>query len=113
MFFYIHPRRGLPEHLAIRFFYQTVLALKYIHDRGFIHRDLKPENLLFDDDYNILLCDFGWACSVEQNSMKHSICGTFDYMSPEVANMKGHNKQADVWSLGILLFEFIHGFLNR
>lgn len=49
MFFYIHTYDGLPELLALRFLYQTALAIKYLHDRDIIHRDLKPENILFDD----------------------------------------------------------------
>lgn len=113
LYFYIHPRRGLPETLALRFFYQTVLATKYIHSIDVIHRDIKPENLLLDENYNVLLCDFGWACSIFECFKRQSICGTFEYMSPEIATMEGHNKKTDVWSLGILLYEFIHGSLKR
>lgn len=113
VFFYIHSRRGLPEQIAIRFFYQTVLAVKYIHGMGILHRDIKPENLLLDSNYNILLCDFGWACSTFEYDKRQSICGTFEYMSPEIAMLKGHDIKTDIWSLGILLYEFIHGKIIR
>lgn len=52
----------MPEMLALRFAYQTALAIKYIHDRNLIHRDLKPENILFDEEFKVKLCDFGWSC---------------------------------------------------
>ena len=78
-----------------------------------MHRDIKPENLLLDQNYNIKLCDFGWACFLDQANPRQSVCGTFEYMSPEVAENKGHNKKTDIWSLGVLLFELIHCFLIR
>ena len=114
LYFYIHSKRGLPENLALRFFYQTVLAVKYVHSKGILHRDIKPENLLLDDNYNVLLCDFGWACTLTGSVNKgQSICGTYEYMSPEIANLGKHDKKTDIWSLGILLYEFFHGLLKR
>ena len=113
VFFYIDANFGLPKNLALRFFYQTSLAIKYLHDRGIIHRDIKPENLLFDDKFNVKLCDFGWSCKADEDDIRTSICGTFEYMSPEVVFERRHGFKVDIWCLGILLFEFLHGCLMR
>lgn len=109
VFFYIDGNIGLPETLAMRFFSQTAHAIKYLHDRGIIHRDIKPENLLFDEKFNIKLCDFGWSCQAEEDDIRTSICGTYEYMSPEVVFEKKHGFKVDMWCLGILLYELIYG----
>ncbi len=113
VFFYIDSRTGLPLDLALRFFYQTALAIQYLHHRGIIHRDLKPENLLFDDQYNVKLCDFGWSCEASQDDVRTSVCGTYEYMSPEVVFERRHDFKVDIWCLGILLYEFITGVITR
>lgn len=113
IYFYIHSRRGLPEDLALRYFYQSLAATKYLHDLGIVHRDIKPENILLDSNYNVQLCDFGWARSIVENMSRKSICGTYEYMSPEIALIQGHDSKTDIWSLGILLYEFIHGLVIR
>lgn len=113
VFFYIDSRTGLPLPLALRFFYQTALAIQYLHHRGIIHRDLKPENLLFDEKYNVKLCDFGWSCEALKDDVRTSVCGTYEYMSPEVVFERRHDFKVDIWCLGILLYEFLVGALNR
>ena len=109
LYFYIHVRQGLPEVLALRFLYQTALALEHMHSKGLIHRDIKPENLLIDNDYNIRVCDFGWACRADKRKPRLSIAGTFEYMAPEVVFQQGHDFPSDVWTLGVLLYEMLHG----
>ena len=84
------------------------MALDYLHKKDIIHRDLKPENLLLDKNGNIKLCDFGW--STEFSGNRTTFCGTLDYMSPEILRYEQHDKSIDIWSVGILLFELIHGF---
>lgn len=64
LFFYIHCQKGLPEILALRFAYQTALAIKYLHEKNLVHRDIKPENILFDREFKVKLCDFGWSCQL-------------------------------------------------
>ena len=113
LFFYIHAKDGLPESLALRFFSQTVDAIKYLHDRKIIHRDLKPENILLDGDFRVKLCDFGWSCYADESDMRTSICGTYEYMSPEIVLDGKHSFKVDIWCLGILLYEFLHGNLKR
>ena len=109
LFFYIHITEGLPEELAMRFFYQTALAVEYMHERNLVHRDIKPENILLDNKFNVKLCDFGWSCKVGEEDYRTSICGTYEYMSPEIVKYRRHNSKVDVWCLGILLYEMIHG----
>lgn len=110
LFFYIHSQHGLPEPLALRFFYETALAMKYLHDRGIIHRDIKPENILICSDYSAKICDFGWSCRLEHEfEARTSICGTYEYMSPEILNQGTHSLKTDIWCLGILLYEMLNG----
>lgn len=110
LFFYIHSQKGLPENLALRFLFQTALALEYLHSRGIVHRDIKPENILLFDDFTAKICDFGWSCQMSSGStLRRSVCGTYEYMSPEVLAQSAHSFETDVWALGILLYEMLHG----
>lgn len=110
LYFYVNDTMGLPEEISLRFFYSTVQALKKVHEKNIIHRDIKPENILLDEDFNVKLCDFGWAVQVvEKDDFLCSICGTFDYISPEIMRGEFHSFETDVWSLGILLLELVTG----
>lgn len=64
---------------------------------------------MFDNDFNIKLCDLGWACVHKEGDFRKSICGTYEYMSPEIVLKRKHNSKADIWGLGILLYEMLHG----
>jgi serine/threonine protein kinase len=86
---------------------QVLLALEHIHDKSFVHRDLKLENLLISHDGAIKLTDFGFAKKVLYRTW--TLCGTPEYLAPEIVLEKGHNKAADYWALGVLLFEFLSG----
>ncbi len=94
----------------MKIFYQTALAIQYLHERNVIHRDIKPENILFDKNFNVKLCDFGWSCVNDQEDVRTSVCGTYEYMSPEIVNEKSHTDKVDIWCLGILLYELLHGY---
>ena len=110
LFYYIHPTNGISEDLALRFLYQMSLAVKHLHDRGIIHRDIKPENILLDDKFNVKLCDFGWSCELKNEfDYRTSVCGTFEYMSPEVSSGSLHDEKIDVWCLGIMMIEMLTG----
>ena len=109
LFFFIDPDNGLDEKLAFKFFYQTSMAFEYIHSKGIMHRDLKPENILLTKNFDIKLCDFGWAKTFKESKEDNVICGTFEYMPPEIVFEQPHTYKVDVWALGILLYELLHG----
>ncbi|KAL7229471.1 hypothetical protein ACSBR2_008056 [Camellia fascicularis] len=82
-------------------------ALAYCHEKDVIHRDIKPENLLLDHEGCLKIADFGW--SVQSTSKRHTMCGTLDYLAPEMLENKVHNYAVDNWTLGILCYEFLYG----
>lgn len=108
LFKLIRKNRGLTEQQAWYYYSQTCIGLKYLHDNQIIHRDLKPENILLDKDNKVKICDFGWC--VQSNEMRTTFCGTLDYMAPEMVLGKGHTFQLDLWAMGVLLYELIHGY---
>ena len=107
LYYYIDTKYGLPEILALRFAYQTALGIEYLHKKQIIHRDIKPENVLLDENFEIKICDFGWSCKDPKDSKRETICGTYEYMSPEIVFTKKHDSKVDIWCLGILLYEML------
>mmetsp|Transcript_5892 Transcript_5892/g.8338 ORF Transcript_5892/g.8338 Transcript_5892/m.8338 type:complete len:321 (-) Transcript_5892:170-1132(-) len=83
-------------------------ALDYCHKKHVIHRDIKPENLLVGAHGEIKIADFGWSVHAP-TSRRNTLCGTLDYLPPEMVEGREHDEQVDVWSLGVLLFEFLVG----
>ncbi|KAI9281064.1 camp-dependent protein kinase 10 [Sporodiniella umbellata] len=83
------------------------LAIEYLHSKDIIYRDLKPENILLDHRGYIKIADFGFAKKVPDRTW--TLCGTPEYLAPEIIQSKGHNKSVDWWSLGILIFEMMGG----
>ncbi|CAK88959.1 unnamed protein product (macronuclear) [Paramecium tetraurelia] len=110
LFSYIRKRRRLPENEAFVYYFQTCLGIDYLHKKNIIHRDLKPENLLLDKSGNIKVCDFGWSAETTQNGVRRTFCGTLDYMAPEMLTNQPYSFSLDIWCLGILLYELIHGY---
>lgn len=84
-------------------------ALKYLHSKHVIHRDIKPENLLLGLDGELKIADFGWSVHAPGNRRK-TMCGTLDYLPPEMVEGKDHTERVDHWALGVLTFEFLNGF---
>lgn len=116
LFLYIDIDEGLGEEMSLRFLAQTALAVQYLHSRNVLHRDIKPENILFDSGFNIKLCDFGSACRLDPAARKTSVCGTYEYMPPEMVDnplQAGHTPKLDCWCLGVLFYEMLHGALSR
>ncbi|EPQ18744.1 Maternal embryonic leucine zipper kinase [Myotis brandtii] len=95
-------------------FRQIVSAVAYMHSQGYAHRDLKPENLLFDEYHKIKLIDFGLCAKPKGNKDYHlqTCCGSLAYAAPELIQGKSYlGSEADVWSMGILLYVLMCGFL--
>ncbi|XP_066551917.1 ribosomal protein S6 kinase-related protein [Amia ocellicauda] len=84
-------------------------ALGFLHDFGIIHRDVKMENVLLNDQGHLRLADFGLSRRLERGGRAYTICGTIQYMAPEVLSGGPYNHAADWWSLGILLFSLATG----
>jgi len=85
----------------------VVLVFEYLHDRNIIYRDLKPENLVLDQVGYLKVIDFGFA--KELSSKTWTLCGTPEYLAPEIILNKGHDTRADWWALGVLIYEMLMG----
>ena len=110
LFDYVVKKKGLPEKEAFKYFIQIVNAIKFLHDNDVIHRDIKPENILLFDNEVAKLCDFGWSIKCENRLPGGTFTGTTEYMAPELINNMDYGKEIDIWMLGILLYELMHGF---
>ncbi|XP_032906679.1 microtubule-associated serine/threonine-protein kinase 1 [Amblyraja radiata] len=116
---------ALPVDLAQMYFAETVLALEYLHNYGIVHRDLKPDNLLITSMGHIKLTDFGlskiglmslttnlYEGHIEKDArefLDKQVCGTPEYIAPEVILRQGYGKPVDWWAMGIILYEFLVG----
>lgn len=102
------PNNCFSEKITSVYIKSLLSALIYLHEHDVIHRDIKPENLLLGNDNQLKIADFGWSVH-EPVSNRTTICGTMDYLSPEMVNGEPHTKTVDVWSLGVLMFELLTG----
>jgi len=96
------------ESQSSKYIKQMADALTYCHSKKVIHRDIKPENLLLDVGGNIKIADFGWSVHAP-NSRRATMCGTLDYLPPEMIEGSMHDEKVDLWSLGVLTYEFLVG----
>ncbi|XP_032942368.1 maternal embryonic leucine zipper kinase [Catharus ustulatus] len=114
LFDYIISKDHLSEEEARIFFRQIVSAIAYVHSQGYAHRDLKPENLLIDEEHNLKLIDFG-LCAKPKGGLDYHLntcCGSPAYAAPELIQGKAYiGSEADIWSMGVLLYALLCGFL--
>lgn len=96
------------ERTSAKYISDLATALDFCHAKHVIHRDIKPENLLVGAHGEMKIADFGWSVHAP-TSRRNTLCGTLDYLPPEMVEGRDHDKNVDVWSLGVLLFEFLYG----
>jgi len=106
-FTHLRSRGKFPNEVARFYAAQVVKGLAHLHGRNIIYRDLKPENLLLDKFGNCKITDFGFAKQIEYKTW--TLCGTPEYLAPEIILQKGHNKAVDYWAVGILIYEMLAG----
>jgi len=102
--------QSLPAKTVQSIAYQLVQSLYYLHSHRVIHRDMKPQNILLSANGVVKLCDFGFARTMSSNTIVlTSIKGTPLYMSPELVKEQPYDHTADLWSLGVILYELFVG----
>jgi protein kinase X len=104
-FSYLRDVNKIPRKVASIYAAQVVLMFEYLHSYKIAYRDLKPENLLIDSKGFLKLTDFGFAKVIQDRT--YTICGTPDYLAPEILLSQGHGPGVDWWSLGVLIYEMI------
>ncbi len=107
---FIQSKGALPESEALWLFKQIVEGVKYLHDNNVIHRDLKPSNIMLTDQGNVKIGDFGIAVQLRDISEERdTMCGTANYISPEIVSKIPHGIETDIWSLGCILYALLVG----
>ncbi|KAI9290597.1 Pkinase-domain-containing protein [Neoconidiobolus thromboides FSU 785] len=112
LFFHLANERMFSEDIAKFYLAQLILALEHLHELGIIYRDLKPENCLLDKQGNIVLTDFGLSkvgLDDMKNGRTNTVCGTTEYMAPEILMEQSYDHSVDWWSLGIMLYDMLTG----
>jgi serine/threonine protein kinase len=103
--------QSFSEVQACKYLKQIVSAIRHCHALNIVHRDIKPENIMITDMDTIRLIDFG-LCSLNQSERSESVvAGTPYYMAPETIDGKNCDPKADMWSLGVLLYIMMSGYL--
>lgn len=107
LFTYLRTVQNLKNDDAVFYAAQVTMMFEYLHSKDIVYRDLKPENLLISANGYLKLTDFGFAKQLEGRT--YTLCGTPEYLAPEILLQKGHSKPVDWWCLGILIYEMIVG----
>lgn len=109
LFTYLRTAHRFDNPTAVFFACEIVMALDYLHSQDIVYRDLKPENILLDSTGHIKITDFGFAKRLI-GRRTYTLCGTPEYLAPEIIQGRGHGKEVDWWALGILIFEMLVGY---
>ncbi|KAK4702020.1 hypothetical protein P7C70_g4202, partial [Phenoliferia sp. Uapishka_3] len=104
----LHKYQRFDDKRSSRYIAQMADALSYLHSKHVIHRDIKPENLLLGVNGELKIGDFGWSVHAPSNR-RTTLCGTLDYLPPEMVEGRDHTEKVDLWALGVLTFEFLVG----
>lgn len=108
----LHKARGVVSLAECRYFISQILkGAQYIHEKKYIHRDLKLTNILIDKNMQMKICDFGLAIHLNDPRLDtKTICGTTNYLAPEVVARKGFACVSDVWAIGVITFVLMFGY---
>ena len=110
LFYHLRKKSGFKEKAVKFYMSQVLLALEFMHDNNYIYRDLKPENIMIDKQGNIKLTDFGLSKILKPNETTYTLCGTAEYLAPEIIFGKGYDKTCDWFSFGVVIFEMFCGY---
>ena len=110
LFFHLHKEKRFDNEKAKFYIIEIILALEYLHNKKMLYRDLKPENVLIDKSGHIKLTDFGLS-KIFKNPLEkaYTICGTPQYLAPEILTNEGYDSTVDWWSLGCVIYELLIG----
>lgn len=104
----LRKHKTFDEKRTATYIFSMAQALKYCHSKHVIHRDIKPENLLLGLKGELKIADFGWSVHAP-SARRQTLCGTLDYLPPEMVEGRQHGTAVDLWSLGVLTYEFLVG----
>ena len=106
----VRSQRRLPEKRVVQIIKDVLLGVGYLHDNRIIHRDLKLENFLFGADGKVKVADFGLSTKLDfPDEKKYTLCGTPNYLCPEILRSKGHSYEVDIWAIGVCVFVMLFG----
>jgi serine/threonine protein kinase len=110
MFFHLHKEKRFSNEKTRFYIIEIILAIEFLHKNKMLYRDLKPENIMIDSNGHIKLTDFGLSKMVKKQKEKaFTICGTPQYLAPEILSDDGYDNSVDWWSLGCVMYEMLVG----